>query len=154
MIRRAPRSTLFPYTTLFRSCTDLFAQLGHPSPQLGETPNVSVRLRMRWTKAVVWGIHDRKFSVTDQWLWKHIRSTTVSITLLERITKTIFSTSLSLTPPGPHFLRLTLHILTPVLHHEHTVGYFERQGTGHLDRQQSNISIIDYNECFCPQRSL
>jgi len=33
MIRRPPRSTLFPYTTLFRSCRvqplDLLAQLGH-----------------------------------------------------------------------------------------------------------------------------
>src|SRR3712207_8169089 len=28
MIRRPPRSTLFPYTTLFRSCTPLVAELG------------------------------------------------------------------------------------------------------------------------------
>src|SRR5258705_3336441 len=27
MIRRPPRSTLFPYTTLFRSCDKLFSQL-------------------------------------------------------------------------------------------------------------------------------
>src|SRR5258708_24200403 len=28
MIRRPPRSTLFPYTTLFRSVLDIFLQLG------------------------------------------------------------------------------------------------------------------------------
>src|SRR2546429_1710590 len=28
MIRRPPRSTLFPYTTLFRSLRDIFRQLG------------------------------------------------------------------------------------------------------------------------------
>src|SRR5688572_32318849 len=32
MIRRPPRSTLFPYTTLFRS---LLAQLEHPQPDAG-----------------------------------------------------------------------------------------------------------------------
>src|SRR3712207_6856480 len=30
MIRRPPRSTLFPYTTLFRSQAGVVAQLGHP----------------------------------------------------------------------------------------------------------------------------
>src|SRR5438067_8122551 len=30
MIRRPPRSTLFPYTTLFRSCVDIAARLRHP----------------------------------------------------------------------------------------------------------------------------
>src|SRR5438093_1722628 len=29
MIRRPPRSTLFPYTTLFRSCCDFLGCLGH-----------------------------------------------------------------------------------------------------------------------------
>src|SRR3712207_7909847 len=33
MIRRPPRSTLFPYTTLFRSLLWL-----HPQPQLAQTP--------------------------------------------------------------------------------------------------------------------
>src|SRR5437867_7946519 len=32
MIRRPPRSTLFPYTTLFRSCTDLTRTRGVPRP--------------------------------------------------------------------------------------------------------------------------
>src|SRR2546422_7840490 len=37
MIRRPPRSTLFPYTTLFRSHRELPAQLAadHPADQLG-----------------------------------------------------------------------------------------------------------------------
>src|SRR5258706_9447398 len=35
MIRRPPRSTLFPYTTLFRSTTDL----GNSSRILHQTPN-------------------------------------------------------------------------------------------------------------------
>src|ERR1035438_7449363 len=37
MMRRPPRSTLFPYTTLFRSLHEIFAQLasisGRPAPQ-------------------------------------------------------------------------------------------------------------------------
>src|SRR2546426_4994845 len=35
MIRRPPRSTLFPYTTLFRSLFDGDARLGVPRPQAG-----------------------------------------------------------------------------------------------------------------------
>src|SRR3712207_7947564 len=31
MIRRPPRSTLFPYTTLFRSAKALLAEAGHPN---------------------------------------------------------------------------------------------------------------------------
>src|SRR5258706_6187648 len=31
MIRRPPRSTLFPYTTLFRSCAKLYARCAKPS---------------------------------------------------------------------------------------------------------------------------
>src|SRR5256885_12361440 len=38
MIRRPPRSTLFPYTTLFRSglCAELFRQCGEVRRQLGD----------------------------------------------------------------------------------------------------------------------
>src|SRR5574337_1338351 len=32
MIRRPPRSTLFPYTTLFRSCPMVLGQAGSPRP--------------------------------------------------------------------------------------------------------------------------
>src|SRR5690242_21165548 len=32
MIRRPPRSTLFPYTTLFRSGTRMIRQYDHPAP--------------------------------------------------------------------------------------------------------------------------
>src|SRR3712207_754064 len=32
MIRRPPRSTLFPYTTLFRSCVGAGVQRLHPAP--------------------------------------------------------------------------------------------------------------------------
>src|SRR2546421_6683160 len=38
MIRRPPRSTLFPYTTLFRSAEDLFVDLGGVDPGLDEPP--------------------------------------------------------------------------------------------------------------------
>src|SRR3712207_6900797 len=34
MIRRPPRSTLFPYTTLFRSCAALSARIGPKGPRL------------------------------------------------------------------------------------------------------------------------
>src|SRR5476651_2848000 len=33
MIRRPPRSTLFPYTTLFRSCPSRSVRGGHPLPR-------------------------------------------------------------------------------------------------------------------------
>src|SRR3712207_7198397 len=45
MIRRPPRSTLFPYTTLFRSVSDidqLFQELDLPSP--ARTSNLFARL--------------------------------------------------------------------------------------------------------------
>src|SRR5690348_17717941 len=38
MIRRPPRSTLFPYTTLFRSVPPDGASLGEAHAQLGEHP--------------------------------------------------------------------------------------------------------------------
>src|SRR2546426_1595918 len=34
MIRRPPRSTLFPYTTLFRSNSSLFLRISNPAPAL------------------------------------------------------------------------------------------------------------------------
>src|SRR3989449_11475400 len=46
MIRRPPRSTLFPYTTLFRSISQLAARLGPPRPvrlsQLEQTATAPV----------------------------------------------------------------------------------------------------------------
>src|SRR5258706_2115153 len=39
MIRRPPRSTLFPYTTLFRSCTA--SARVNARPTAGETPSTS-----------------------------------------------------------------------------------------------------------------
>src|SRR3712207_7350491 len=36
MIRRPPRSTLFPYTTLFRSIPHLRAVLSHPAVRAGD----------------------------------------------------------------------------------------------------------------------
>src|SRR3712207_7668151 len=41
MIRRPPRSTLFPYTTLFRSPAWLLLPPRHDSPRHLETPTVS-----------------------------------------------------------------------------------------------------------------
>src|SRR2546427_6024181 len=42
MIRRPPRSTLFPYTTLFRSVPDVRLN-GHPTERLPGTANVCYR---------------------------------------------------------------------------------------------------------------
>src|SRR5688572_30856659 len=46
MIRRPPRSTLFPYTTLFRSCCNFVQHRwrhdGHSPPELGQ-PNAGSR---------------------------------------------------------------------------------------------------------------
>src|SRR3712207_6898771 len=50
MIRRPPRSTLFPYTTLFRSLVRLHMDQGQRSPIAGEegqSPNVDLRRRQR-----------------------------------------------------------------------------------------------------------
>src|SRR2546426_7375266 len=44
MIRRPPRSTLFPYTTLFRSRDDL-ADLGQLEDEIGLLPQATLALR-------------------------------------------------------------------------------------------------------------
>src|SRR3712207_8609725 len=41
MIRRPPRSTLFPYTTLFRSCSSSCVREGHPAKDSGKRPDSS-----------------------------------------------------------------------------------------------------------------
>src|SRR2546427_6716463 len=51
MIRRPPRSTLFPYTTLFRSCALQKCERGHCAPRHCETvqepfPALSRRVRI------------------------------------------------------------------------------------------------------------
>src|SRR3712207_8363201 len=43
MIRRPPRSTLFPYTTLFRSLYALDARTGQPVPTFGDKGRVDLR---------------------------------------------------------------------------------------------------------------
>src|SRR2546427_8796081 len=47
MIRRPPRSTLFPYTTLFRSGLAIpgLARSGRPGPEVGFDPVVVTRAR-------------------------------------------------------------------------------------------------------------
>src|SRR3712207_7570790 len=68
MIRRPPRSTLFPYTTLFRSQHegDVVGLPAEPPPDLGEQPGAAgareVRLRVRaWeARAHACGASDRK----------------------------------------------------------------------------------------------
>src|SRR5438876_2450163 len=42
MIRRPPRSTLFPYTTLFRSYLDLVPPIGHVAARLVDVVRVEV----------------------------------------------------------------------------------------------------------------
>src|SRR5689334_24821403 len=53
MIRRPPRSTLFPYTTLFRSCLRL-ERLVFPTPltRPARAPN---RMLHGWTAATIYG---------------------------------------------------------------------------------------------------
>src|SRR3712207_8843012 len=52
MIRRPPRSTLFPYTTLFRSGSDIQMQLDEcvklPCPD--EVAEKAMRLSLRWAE--------------------------------------------------------------------------------------------------------
>src|SRR5258708_18006083 len=53
MIRRPPRSTLFPYTTLFRSYEGKSAGLGHDflhsvELRLGQIANTPQVFRLRW----------------------------------------------------------------------------------------------------------
>src|SRR5260370_32258905 len=44
MIRRPPRSTLFPYTTLFRSRRQLIAQQGYRDEELPTAETIRVKL--------------------------------------------------------------------------------------------------------------
>src|SRR5256885_12084040 len=57
MIRRPPRSTLFPYTTLFRSL------LGHPARESGARNGRDVELVLRGDLA-----HERRGSATQPFL--------------------------------------------------------------------------------------
>src|SRR5437588_5570625 len=43
MIRRPPRSTLFPYTTLFRSCSRRSSEFGFQKPGFSEKPGFCCR---------------------------------------------------------------------------------------------------------------
>src|SRR5689334_23456223 len=43
MLRRPPRSTLFPYTTLFRSCGADTSRFGMPAADLGYAPQLGRR---------------------------------------------------------------------------------------------------------------
>src|SRR3712207_7618920 len=49
MIRRPPRSTLFPYTTLFRSCTAYRRKLEAPVPHFSSNGSVLVA-RRSWNR--------------------------------------------------------------------------------------------------------
>src|SRR2546422_4551776 len=49
MIRRPPRSTLFPYTTLFRSPEDTAAA---PPPNGAEAQELRKQIRQRWNEHV------------------------------------------------------------------------------------------------------
>src|SRR2546422_5303864 len=58
MIRRPPRSTLFPYTTLFRSVADVEA--GNAPGQVGERGERFRLLTDRWARRPGWRRPDRK----------------------------------------------------------------------------------------------
>src|SRR5260221_5346059 len=47
MIRRPPRSTLFPYTTLFRSTTFFNASITTQAKPLSHNPTVAIKKRRR-----------------------------------------------------------------------------------------------------------
>src|SRR3712207_7550966 len=67
MIRRPPRSTLFPYTTLFRSAERVFrAQLifgEKTEPDIGEISFVSRGILLRLQESAVCGFGDFGFAV-------------------------------------------------------------------------------------------
>src|SRR2546430_10403200 len=58
MIRRPPRSTLFPYTTLFRSRADFNVGPEGPTPscRTGPTPRILTKLGPQGY-SVLWGMH-------------------------------------------------------------------------------------------------
>src|SRR2546426_4803062 len=60
MIRRPPRSTLFPYTTLFRSCIPVGPRGGIPSGATRRPRDVQDHLGDRAQSAVACGHRDRK----------------------------------------------------------------------------------------------
>src|SRR3712207_8368576 len=67
MIRRPPRSTLFPYTTLFRSITKYEIEKGKPWQNYVET-HWNVQRRMadyEFVKATSW---DEVYGVHRQWV--------------------------------------------------------------------------------------
>src|SRR2546422_1356144 len=59
MIRRPPRSTLFPYTTLFRSQGEVRQGGGDAARELGPRPHQRVRVRGRVDPAHLWRADDQ-----------------------------------------------------------------------------------------------
>src|SRR5258708_21165806 len=63
MIRRPPRSTLFPYTTLFRSAFDISRQLRHEN----QAPSTSLFRRKLWERAKGYRQHALFGDDADLW---------------------------------------------------------------------------------------
>src|SRR3712207_8706344 len=71
MMRRPPRSTLFPYTTLFRSRVDPLARRAADAVRRGETVFVPAAMADRYLGWVE-GMHD--WCISRQLRWGHRRS--------------------------------------------------------------------------------
>src|SRR3712207_7529050 len=67
MIRRPPRSTLFPYTTLFRSCgSSSVRRVVWPHLDSAETMNWSMMTCAEFTKSPNWASHSRSEEHTSE----------------------------------------------------------------------------------------
>src|SRR6266568_5229416 len=68
MIRRPPRSTLFPYTTLFRSCSAHYRRMITTAWQLGRRDATGKHRFRAWAHMLGYGGHSltksRRYSVT------------------------------------------------------------------------------------------
>src|SRR2546425_3678942 len=63
MIRRPPRSTLFPYTTLFRSRRFDRCRLGNTAADRGQRQQ-GAQARVRGTRGIAWPVRERPGDAT------------------------------------------------------------------------------------------
>src|SRR2546422_6405012 len=100
MIRRPPRSTLFPYTTLFRSLSDLHHDCGSWDTQLSSGQSRTVQLAKQSDHAVEQRSEEHTSELQSR-LHLVCRLLLEKTKVVKVMTRTTASISTGMTPPPP-----------------------------------------------------